>query len=124
MSIQQAKTMRLNSTAGPLPAGATCIRFPLTAGSARGIQEAELNQIFDDDPAIPSAEIKFSAVDSGIAAALYDALPPTGKSWSREIARRRLAMAGTATRIVMARRPGAFLTLPRAHVLRFFHIRA
>jgi hypothetical protein len=26
--------------------------------------------------------------------------------------------------IVVARRPGAFLTLLRAHVLRFFHIRA
>ena len=52
MSIQQAETMRLNSPAGPLPAGATGTRFPLTAGSARGIQEADFNQIFDADPAI------------------------------------------------------------------------
>jgi hypothetical protein len=52
MSIQQAQTMPLNSIAGPLPTRATGIRFPLTAGSARCIQEADFNQIFDADPAI------------------------------------------------------------------------
>jgi hypothetical protein len=52
MSIQQAKTMLLNSTAGPLPTGATGTRFPLTVGSARCIQEADFNQIFDANPAI------------------------------------------------------------------------
>jgi peptide/nickel transport system ATP-binding protein len=44
--------MLLNSTAGPLPTGATGDRFPLTAGSARCIQEDDFNQIFDADPAI------------------------------------------------------------------------
>jgi hypothetical protein len=39
MSIQQGQTMLLNSTASLLPTGATSTRFPLTAGSARGIQE-------------------------------------------------------------------------------------
>lgn len=52
MSIQQAQTMLLNSTAGPLPTGATGTRFPLTAGSAGCIQEADLNRILDADPAI------------------------------------------------------------------------
>ena len=37
------------------------------------------------------AKTEFSAGDSGIAAAC-DALPPTGKSWSGEIAKRRLAI--------------------------------
>ena len=52
MSIQQGQTMLLISTAGPLPTGATGARFPLTAGSARCIQEADFNRIFDADPAI------------------------------------------------------------------------
>ena len=52
MSIQQAQTMLLNSTAGPLPTGATGTRFPLTAGSAGCIQEADFTQIFDAEPAI------------------------------------------------------------------------
>ena len=52
MSIQQAEAMLLNSTAGPLPTGATGTRFPLTGGSSRCIQEADFNQIFDVDPAI------------------------------------------------------------------------
>jgi hypothetical protein len=44
--------MSLNSPAGPLPTGATGPRFPLTAGLARCIQEADFNQISDADPAI------------------------------------------------------------------------
>jgi hypothetical protein len=50
--LDQAQTMPLNSTAGPLPTGETGTRFPLTAGSARCIQEADFDQIFDADPAI------------------------------------------------------------------------
>jgi hypothetical protein len=41
MSIQQAETMLLNSTAGPLPTGATGTRFPLTVGSAPAISREE-----------------------------------------------------------------------------------
>jgi hypothetical protein len=44
--------MRLSSIAGPLPTGAIGPRFPLTAGSARCIQEADFNQILVADPAI------------------------------------------------------------------------
>src|SRR6516164_6976104 len=50
--IQQAQTIPLNSTAGPLPTGATGTQFPLTVGSARCIQEADFNSIFDADPPI------------------------------------------------------------------------
>jgi hypothetical protein len=46
MSIQQAQATLLNSTAGPLPTGATGTRFPLTVGANRCIQEADFNQIF------------------------------------------------------------------------------
>jgi hypothetical protein len=45
MSIRQARIMPLNSTAGPLPTSVTGARFPLSAGSARCIQEADFNQI-------------------------------------------------------------------------------
>jgi hypothetical protein len=52
MPIRQARIRPLNSPAGPLPTGATGTRFPLSAGSARCIQEADFNQIFDAGPAI------------------------------------------------------------------------
>src|SRR6516225_5916625 len=117
MSIQQSKTMPLNSAAGPLPTGGTGTRLPLTAGSCRCIQEADLKHIFDADPAILGcANTVFRCRQRNCGALRRSTsnrqILGGEKSWSGEIAKRRLAMAGTVMRIVMARRPA--LSLPLA----------
>jgi hypothetical protein len=94
MSIQQAKTMLLNSPAGPLPAGATGTRFPLTVGPPDAFKRLISTRFLMPTRQFSGAKTQFSAAGSGNG-------ERTGNRRNRDADRRGAP-------------PGAFRTLRRA----------